>query len=180
MSIVDEYRGLPIAELISAPLIGAANAQGKLAMLTSEFIQNVGIENNKVKTVDFTYGSHDNNGAEVEKTLKVPLLSIVNIPNLSVKKAEVEFTMEVKQQTIDKSSKDATVSTEVNYKSMWSPVSAKITGTITTKSEHTRQTDKSAKYDVKVEARDDGPPEGLARILDILANNMKNGGSDKA
>ena len=36
------------------------------------------------------------------------------------------------------------------------------------KSESTRKTDNSAKYDVHVEARDDGPPEGLMKVLDIL------------
>lgn len=173
MSVVDDYRGLPIAELISAPLIGAAQAQGQLAHLTSEFVQSVGVDpqNNKIRTVDFTYPGYDNTGAQVDKKLQVPLLSIVNIPNLAVKKAEVEFTMEVKQQVVDKSSTDKTGSFE--GKAGWGPFSAKISGSVTTKSEHTRQTDKSAKYDVKVEARDDGPPEGLARILDILANNMK-------
>ena len=34
--------------------------------------------------------------------------------------------------------------------------------------ENVRKTDNSAKYDVHVEARDDGPPEGLMKVLDIL------------
>ena len=176
MSIADDFRGLPMEELISVPLISAANAQAKLAYVTTDFVKNVGVnpETHQVNTVDFAYPGYDATGAEVQKMLSVPLLSIVNIPNLSVKEAEVEFTMEVKQQVMDKSSSEKNVTSSVS--GGWGPVSAKISGSITTKSEHTRQSDKSAKYDVRVKARDDGPPEGLARILDILANNMKNGG----
>ena len=45
-----------------------------------------------------------------------------------------------------------------------------MTASVTTnkKSESVRSTDNSAKYDVHVEARDDGAPEGLMKVLDIL------------
>ena len=39
---------------------------------------------------------------------------------------------------------------------------------VSTKSENIRKTDNSAKYTVHVEARDDGAPEGLMKVLDIL------------
>ena len=39
MSMGDEFKGLPIEDLIGAPLIAAANAQGKLAAVTAEFIK---------------------------------------------------------------------------------------------------------------------------------------------
>jgi len=35
-------------------------------------------------------------------------------------------------------------------------------------SANTRKSDNSAKYDVRVLARDDGPPEGLMKLLDML------------
>jgi len=44
----------------------------------------------------------------------------------------------------------------------------KVHGSVSSKSEHTRTSDNSAKYDVKVIARDDGMPEGLSRVLDML------------
>ena len=39
---------------------------------------------------------------------------------------------------------------------------------VSTAKEHTRSTDKSAKYHVEVHALDEGMPEGLSRVLDIL------------
>ena len=38
MSVANEFKGLPMEELIATPLIAAANAQGKLALQTANFI----------------------------------------------------------------------------------------------------------------------------------------------
>jgi len=176
MSISEQFKGLPMEDLIGAPLIAAANAQGKLANLTKNFIEEVGTDQNgKVKTVDFTYGKtfkkapNSDDVEEVDKTLSVPLLSIVNVPSLSVKKVDIDFEMEVKQQTQQKSSLATDTTVNVKYSSFWSPISASITGSVSTSKETTRKTDNSAKYSVHVEARDDGPPEGLAKVLNILS-----------
>jgi len=175
MSISEQFKGLPMEDLIGAPLIAAANAQGKLANLTKNFIEEVGTdENGKIRTIDFTYGKtykkspNSDDVEEVDKTLTVPLLAIINIPSLSVKKVIIDFEMEVKQQTQHKSklAANTTLSVKSNF---WSPVSASITGSVSTSKETTRKTDNSAKYSVHIEASDDGPPEGLAKVLNILA-----------
>jgi hypothetical protein len=175
MSISEQFKGLPMEDLIGAPLIAAANAQGKLANLTKNFIEEVGTdENGKIRTIDFTYGKtykkspNSDDVEEVDKTLTVPLLAIINIPSLSVKKVIIDFEMEVKQQTQHKSklAANTTLSVKSNF---WSPVSASITGSVSTSKETTRKTDNSAKYSVHIEARDDGPPEGLAKVLNILS-----------
>jgi hypothetical protein len=175
MSISEQFKGLPMEDLIGAPLIAAANAQGKLANLTKNFIEEVGTDGNgKIRTIDFTYGKtykkspNSDDVEEVDKTLTVPLLAIINIPSLSVKKVIIDFEMEVKQQTQQKSklAANTTLSVKSNF---WSPVSASITGSVSTSKETTRKTDNSAKYSVHIEARDDGPPEGLAKVLNILA-----------
>ena len=126
------------------------------------------------RTVDFTYTKpvNDGNGGftEVTNKLDVPLLAILNTPSLAVKEVNVEFTMEVKSSTSEKASRDyaATIDTEV--KAGWGPVSVdvKIHGSVSAHNENTRSSDNSAKYNVKVVARDDGMPEGLKRCLDIV------------
>ncbi len=173
MSITDDLKGLDIAQLISAPLIGAANAQVSLATVTANFIQNVGInQDGDIRTVEFKYEDRDETGAVVKKKVDVPLLSVVNVPNLSVKSVDVAFSMEVKSQSTDKSSVESNTSFSAGFNSRWSPWSCKISGSVATKSENTRSTDKSSKYDIKVSARDDGMPEGLSRVLDMLASNI--------
>ena len=178
--IADQFKGLPMSDLISQPLLAAAKAQGQLSNITQQFIKDVGLEENNgsytARSVDFGFKSPvtDGKGNTTLKDdkLSVPLLSIVNVPNLSVKKATVDFSMEVKASSSNTSSSqtDANVSTTAKYKSWWSPVSVEMTASVSTsqKSESVRKTDNSAKYDVHVEARDDGAPEGLMKVLDIL------------
>lgn len=168
-----EFKGIDISELIAAPLIAAAESQSKLATHTTNFIKTVGTkEDGSVNNVQFAYHTKKEDNTEVTNVIDVPLLSIVNIPNLAIKKAEVAFTIEVKSQSKDSRSRD--IQGEVGGNVGWGPLGVKIGGSISTKSEHTRATDKSAKYDVRIEARDDGMPEGLARVLDIMANNIAN------
>lgn len=179
--IADQFKGLPMSDLISQPLLAAAKAQGQLANVTQQFIKDVGLQGPddnslSARTVDFGFKSPvtDDSGKTVLQAndLAVPLLAIVNVPNLSVKKATVDFTMEVKSASKSSTSSDTTgsVSSTAKYKSWWSPVSVSMTASVTTnkKSESVRTTDNSAKYEVHVEARDDGPPEGLMKVLDIL------------
>jgi|TARA_R110001583_G_scaffold110306_2_gene259242 hypothetical protein len=188
-SISDQFKGLPIGELIANPLIAAAQAQGKLAGITEQFIKEVGLQDNNgelsARTVDFDYDaivetkSTDAQGVETTtttaepRTMKVPLLAIVNTPNLSVKDVTIDFDMKVQTTTMHKDSTDVNVSTSASYKSWWSPVKASMTASVGSKSENTRKTDNSARYTVHCQARDDGAPEGLMKVLDILGDNIK-------
>jgi hypothetical protein len=120
-SVASQFDNLPMENLIGGPLQAAATAQGTLANITSDFINNVGLEKDpttgklKAKTVDFSYqkpvktttpASGSAPAVETWSTLdmnmQVPLLSIVKSPNLQVKSAEVTFNMEVKASQTDK------------------------------------------------------------------------------
>jgi hypothetical protein len=202
-SISDQFKGLPIGELISQPLLAAAQAQGKLAGVTEQFIKEVGLQSYpdpaapngpkilKARTVEFDYdavvekkstsGTGATGDPKVETTtttaeprkMKVPLLAIVNTPSLSVKNVKIDFDMKVQSSTEHKDSVTANVSTKASYSAWWSPVSVSMTASVGSKSENTRKTDNSARYTVHCEARDDGPPEGLMKVLDILGDAIK-------
>ena len=191
--IADQFKGLPMSDLIGQPLIAAAQAQGQLSNITQQFIKDVGLDDTgsgsmSARSVDFafhtpvtnTYLSSGPNGdvsvtdTKLEKNdLHVPLLAIVNVPNLAVKRTTIDFSMEVKSATKATTSSDTTgsISTQAKYAAWWSPVTCSMKASVTTnkKSENIRTTDNSAKYNVHVEARDDGAPEGLMKVLDILA-----------
>lgn len=182
-SMSDQFRGLPMKDLIGGPLQAACDAQVLLAQASTDFIKNVGMypaekgkENDplQVRTVDFSFErpaqQADGSVTKEKVDLQVPLLAIVNTPSLSVKEVDVNFTMEVHETTTDKSSKDLEASMDAEAKYSFGLFSAKVSvhGSVSSKSEHTRTTDNSAKYDVKVVARDDGMPEGLRRVLDML------------
>ena len=200
-TIADQFKGLPIGELIANPLIAAAQAQGKLAGITEQFIEEVGLESGvsglQARQVKFDYdtpveyksGIADPNGAtgaqgqalQIEQTftkietrsLNVPLLAIVNTPNLSVKNVTIDFDMKVQSSTEHNDSVTANIATKASYDSWWSPVKCSMTASVGTKSSNTRKTDNSARYTVHCEARDDGAPEGLMKVLDILGEAIK-------
>ncbi len=109
--------------------------------------------------------------AQVQKVvLSVPFLAVVNVPALMVKTVDITFDMEVKSSESHHDDETKQASLDVTAKVGWGPFSAevKIHGSISSHQENTRSTDRSAKYHVAVHASDDGMPEGLSRVLDIL------------
>ncbi len=185
-TIGNEFSGLPMSALIGGPL--DADAQAKLANATANFIRTIGFlppadgaepgAVGDVRLAKFQFqrpaqatpGEVLPAGATEMVELDVPLLALVNVPSLSVKTVDIIFDMEVKSSETDRSETTKEGQFSAAVKAGWGPVSvrASISGKVSTHREQTRSTDKSAKYHVEVHARDDGMPEGLARVLDIL------------
>ena len=181
MSTADQFKGLPVEDLVAAPLLAAARAQGKLAGVTTDFINSVGMEETdeglKARAVEFSFqrpvNHSDGTTTQESAYLNVPLLSVVNVPNLSVTKATVDFNMEVKSSSVESKEKSASATVEASYKAWYSPVSAKFSGTVASKDTSTRTTDNTAKYQISVQAEDRGPPEGLMKVLDMLNSSIQ-------
>jgi hypothetical protein len=95
---------------------------------------------------------------------------MINTPALSVKEAEVDFTMSVSSSTSSENTSDAAADLDATAKMNYGIFSCKVHvhGHVATHSSNTRKSDNSAKYNVRVVARDDGPPEGLMKVLDML------------
>jgi len=190
----DQFKGLPMADLIAGPLMAASDAQVKLANATADFIKVIGFlppaKDSKdavgeVRTALFRFDRPAGIATEVDPNkpkltpmetveLSVPMLAIVKIPSLSVNSVDITFDMEIKTSETDKESADAAAKIDAQAKVGWGPFSVKVnlSGSISTHKEHTRQTDKSAKYHIEVHAEDKGMPEGLARVLDIVQSSV--------
>lgn len=178
-NIGEAFTGLPISDLIAGPILAACDAQVILAKAAAQFIDDIGLQEGEdgslhARTVDFTMNrpvtQADGSVTQSSMAIQAPLLAIVNVPSLSVKHITVDFEMEVKSSFQEKTSKDASASLEIGASGGWGPVkaSAKFTGSVSSHKENTRSSDNRAKYSVHVEARDDGMPEGLSRLLDIM------------
>jgi len=179
VNMSSQFGGLPMDQLIGGPLKAACSAQTLLAKASSDFIKDVGLDdagggNMNARTVDFSFNKpvQDPDGTtKLQKVdLQVPLLAIINTPSLSVKETEVRFTMEVKSSTSSKTTSDskADLTAHAKYNAGLFSCDVTIHGSVANHSENSRASDNSAKYDVKVIARDDGPPEGLMKVLDML------------
>ena len=164
-NIANQFTGLPIENLIAAPLLAAAEGQKSLAATTAQFITEVGMDSSgNTKSVAFKYAD----GSE-SVALDVPLLSIINIPSLCVDTIDVEFEMEVSTQSASKSSTDS--SAELSVKAGFGCWSASFTGKVSHHSENSRKSDSSAKYSISVKGKQE-KPEGLMKVLDMLNNSI--------
>ena len=162
-SVDDKFKGLDMQSLVAGPLSAAYEAELKLAASTAKFIQDVGLE-----------GVPDENGKSdgtESVNMEVPLLSIVKIPTLAIEDIDIKFDMEVKSVESSESSKDKDGERDANEKIGFAPFNGKvkIKGSIGCHEKNTRCTDNSAKYHVSIHAKDFGTPEGLSRMLDVLA-----------
>ena len=169
-SIANQFTGLPIENLISAPLLAACEGQKALAQSTAQFITEVGMDKNgNTKSVTFNY---EDGSEKVE--VDVPLLSIINIPSLCVDEIDINFDMEVSTQSASKSSTDA--SAELSVKGGFGCWSASFTGKVSHHSENSRSSDTSAKYSISVKGKQE-KPEGLMKVLDMLNSSIGKGTS---
>lgn len=193
-SMGDQFRGLPMGDLIGGPLTAACDAQIRLANATADFIKVIGFlpppsdakdgqAVGDVRKVSFKFDRPAQGGVADPTTgampmetveLEVPMLAVVKVPNLSINKVDITFDMEVKNSESSREATDATASLEAEAKVGWGPFSAsvKISGSVSSHKENTRSTDQSAKYHVEVHATDDGMPEGLARVLDLIGQSV--------
>ncbi len=174
-AIADQFKGLDMGSLIGGPLTAAADASIMLADSTADFINHVGFDNNgKVRTVAFSYqkrsANEDGTSNLDEMKMDIPMLAIVPIPNLQLDEVNVLFDMEVKQS--ESSQKSLDVGAGINGQLRLGPIKVSISGSVSVHQENTRKSDNSAKYHVDVRATNHGTPEGLARVLDMMAANV--------
>ena len=175
MAIGEQFAGLDMEQLIGGPLSAAANASTLLANSTADFIQKVGFDRKgKLQTVAFGYQKRSTNDDGTtnldEMKVMVPMLAIVPIPNLQIDEVNVLFDMEVKQSEKSENSLDMGASLSGSVKI--GPVKVSISGSVSAHQSNTRSSDNSAKYHVDVRATNHGTPEGLARVLDMMAANV--------
>ena len=190
-----DFQGLPISELIVDPLVSAAKGQKKLAGVTLDFVSQIGFEpdpddpkKTRTKTVDVEVERLvKGKTTPLKQMVKMPLLTMVTLPNLSISDVKVHFDMEVKSHSQNTETHDdkeenqsgsevhASVSGHfwgIGFQAGGSHHNSH-TGTVTTHSENTRSTDFSARYSIDVEATQNPPAEGLARFTQMLASTLE-------
>lgn len=175
-SLMAPFQGIPMESLILSPIVNVAEGQRRLCQTTLDFLEQVCFDDKgTVKTLDLSLQRPLDDGtgkiSMVDQSMKVPMASLLTIPNFAMKTMDIEFTMEVK--TVDKhedsKSAKASISGGANY--LFYHVS--ISGSVSTQSTNTRETDKSAKYDLKVHAEQLPPSEGMSKLLDILNSTIQ-------
>ncbi|MDR2784900.1 MAG: DUF2589 domain-containing protein [Treponema sp.] len=175
--IGDNFKGLPMSELIGAPLAAACDAQKNLAKAQYEFIKDIAFsddEGTKTRVVEFDLQrpTETPDGVTVIDThVQAPFLGLVPIPSLLVEDVNIEFQMEVSatESTTSKTSAEASTKAEGSYGLWFAKVKVEVQGKVSSSRENTRSTNQTAKYQVRVVARQQQPTEGLSRLMDVMA-----------
>ena len=172
-SIVNKFQGLPMRELISAPLIAVCEAQQQLAATAFNFYKQVAFEEDGKTTrlIEFNLTRPVQTPGKLEQTnikVSAPFIGLVPIPSLLIEAVNIDFQMEVTDATTSKTSTNAESS--VAAKGKWLFCSVDVQGKVGTSRENTRTTNQTAKYQVHVTAGQQKPTEGLSKLMDIMAS----------
>ena len=172
-NVPDKFKGLPMRELIAAPLIAAAEAQQELAATAWNFYKQIAFDDDgkTARVLEFDIKrpiQQDGVMTTMPQSVKAPFIGLVPIPSLLIDRVDVDFQMEVTDTSNVKSTINAKVETKVSGKS-WL-ISAEISGKVTTARENTRMTNQTAKYQIHVSASQQPQTEGLSKLMDIMAS----------
>ena len=96
-SVSNKFVGIPIAELVAAPLVAVCDSQKKLAQSAYEFMTEIGFnDEGKTRMAEFNL-QKPIEGSPKPQDIKVqtPFLGLVPIPNLQIDDVQVDFQMKV-------------------------------------------------------------------------------------
>lgn len=183
-NVADNFKGLPMRELIGGPLFAAAEAQEKLASIALNYYKQIAFygkdetdpSNPEAKEGDtrilkFKVNRPVEQNGEMktlEQTVEAPFIGLVPIPSLLIDRVDVDFQMEVTDTNTSKTTESTDVSTNISAK--WFTVQASISGKVSSSRENTRSTNQTAKYQVHVTASQQPQTEGLSKLMDIMAS----------
>lgn len=174
-NVAGKFAGIPIAELIAAPLVAVCDSQKKLAKSAFEFMKEIGFdENGKTRMLNFNL-QRPIAGTTTLQNIKVeaPFLGLVPLPNLLIDDVNVDFQMEVTatETSAEKSSKEGSMDANAKFKfGCFGSGSVNVSGKVSSSRENTRMTNQTAKYQVHVSARQQRQTEGLSKLMDIMAS----------
>jgi hypothetical protein len=166
-----EFQSLPLEFIISAPLLGVIKAQAVAAQATLDFINAF-----KSQTVDFenvTSASAKGKTTEQKVSIKAPMLAMTPVPHLRIDSFTTHFKYEISQVVTEKKALDMGISLEAGTTGLLSSfVKASLKGSVSSQSSTESVMNRSGVLEITLHASEDVIPEGLARILNLLAKTI--------
>ncbi|AIG97234.1 MULTISPECIES: DUF2589 domain-containing protein [Archaeoglobus] len=148
---------LLLDQIIATPLRSMVEAQQESANATVEFLTSLIDENGKPKGIELAYEQtvfDPERGAVSEKNrVKIPLLTLVPVPYLSIDEAEIDFSAKI-------------VATSKQQKGKFVPLYAVYAPKAETK------TDLNGELNIKIKVKRTEIPEGIARMITVLSNSI--------
>jgi hypothetical protein len=169
-------KSLPLDMMFKAPLQAAIEAQVASALATADYMKKIGFDKDGVAiTVRSGYNQVINDAQGnpvnvVKRVVDAPILALVPIPALVIKTVDVNFELTV--ETSETQSSESEFKGSASATVGWAFLKASFSASMSSKSSSVRKTDTRARYEVKIHAEQQDPPEGFSRIIDTLMNAM--------
>jgi len=168
-----EFQALPLDFIMAAPLTAAVKAQAAAAEAARGFIEAMLDDNGAPKTVQFQMAVKQNDGASKDVQINAPLLSLVPVPHLRIDSLTVHFKYEITQSLRSSKATDAEVGIQMGIGKTLTPwAEATLKGSVTSKSAEESTTNRSGQLEITLHASEAPMPEGLARLLNLLAKSV--------
>ncbi len=172
----NKFVGIPISELVKAPLEAVIDSQKKMAQSAYEFMNEIGFnDEGKTRMVEFDLQKFIEGSTEPQTIkVQVPFLGLVPIPNLLIDDVQVDFQMEVTatETSTDKSASEGSTSANANFKfGCFGTVN--VGGKVVSIGENTDSSDRSAKHKVNVSELNSQQLEDLTKIIELLTEHLE-------
>lgn len=192
VSMAQQFSGLPIKTLISAPLLAGAEANAKMAITQTQFLLSTCFNVTDADTapkydpimINMTLTrsvikADGTAGDPVETKFDLPLLTIMPLNSLAVDNITVNFEMEVKSTfSNDKetsASSEAAAEGSFSAKVGFGCFSAEVSGSVSSSSKSASsekshyEKSNSAKYEINAHAGQLPLPEGVTTIIQAFS-----------
>jgi len=197
MSYVNQtLSNIPLGQILGASTGAVIQAQALAAATTIDFIKEVGLTEKttgsgtsattayEAKYVTFTYEeqvpSGSGNSTTLSKTLRVPVLAIVEPPSLEIQKFELDFTANIQEMSsvqVDQSiSTEVDASLSVGFRFPRGKVNLKASVAHDRSRKTQTSSNRSTEYtmDISLTARQAKPTTGLLKVLSIMESAISN------
>ena len=168
-SATNKFVGIPIADLVAAPLVAVSDSQKRLAQSAFEFMQEIGFnEEGKTRMVEFNLQRPiEGSPTPQDITVQAPFIGLVPLPNLLIDDVQVDFQMEVTATETSTEKSNTEGSSSTNCFGGWS---VNVGGKVSSSRENTRSANQTARYQVDESNRQQRQTEGLSKLKDIMAS----------
>lgn len=177
-NLVSELNSLDFSVYIGGPLQAAIDAQNAASLAQVDFIKSVGFHDVGTPTdpemelvyVDFEYKKSTGSEATEERRIKIPILTMLNIPSLRIEEITIDFN--AKLTSVETKSTTANVGTDVATSAGLKLASLKVSTSYKKTTNTGSNVEKTYTLAVHVRAVNDELPAGLDRILSLLESEI--------
>lgn len=166
---------LSLAQLIGAPIHALVDAEAQAAMATSNFIRTVGFQSTpegdgnelgELKMAKFVHSRIMPDGTEEHQEVSIPLLTLLPIPALQIRDAQLDYTVKVVQTEVG-AQHSQQIFNELNIEKNGLSMPATIRASFAREQRETGKNTTDMVLKIKVNIEQSDMPSGLEKLLNI-------------